>query len=211
MKVFTTAFCPPVEYFAAIAEEMTLSPDKVIPAVIALEACEHFQKQTYRNRCLIYGSEGPQRIQVPIIHDGHGNGIPIREVRVDYSTPWLVRAERAIEAAYDSSAYFYYYRDEFFAILDSRPEKLWDLNFALLRYFLEKTGIRADIRLTESYTEEGRVDIHPKRRNTILQDLQLEKPYFQVFSPKYGFQPNLSILDLLFNEGPESLLYLKKL
>ena len=211
MKVFTTAFCPPVEYFAAIADGMTLSPDKVIPSVVALEACEHFQKQTYRNRCLIYGSEGPQRIQVPIIHDGHGNGIPIREVRVDYSTPWLVRAERAIDAAYDSSAYFYYYRDDFFAILDRRPEKLWDLNLELLRYFLDKTGIRADIRLTEAYTGESHVDIHPKRSNTILRDLQLEKPYFQVFSPKHGFLPNLSILDLLFNEGPESLLYLKKL
>ena len=211
MKVFTTAFCPPVEYFAAIAEEMTLSPDKVVPSVVALEACEHFQKQTYRNRCLIYGSEGPQRIQVPIIHDGHGNGIPIREVRVDYSTPWLVRAERAIDAAYDSSAYFYYYRDDFFAILDRRPEKLWDLNLELLRYFLDKTGIRADIRLTEAYAGESHVDIHPKRSNTILRDLQLEKPYFQVFSPKHGFLPNLSILDLLFNEGPESLLYLKKL
>lgn len=211
MKVFTTAFCPPVEYFAAIADGMTLSPDKVIPSVVALEACEHFQKQTYRNRCLIYGSEGPQRIQVPIIHDGHGNGIPIREVRVDYSTPWLVRAERAIDAAYDSSAYFYYYRDGFFAILDRRPEKLWDLNLELLRYFLDKTGIRADIRLTEAYAGESHVDIHPKRSNTILRDLQLEKPYFQVFSPKHGFLPNLSILDLLFNEGPESLLYLKKL
>ena len=210
MKVFTTAFCPPVSYIAAIAEDMTLSPDKVIPSVVALEACEHFQKQTYRNRCLIYGSEGPQRIQVPIIHDGHGNGIPIREVRVDYSTPWLVRAERAIDAAYDSSAYFFYDRDEFYAILRSRPEKLWDLNLALLRFFLEKTGVRAELRETEAFTPEGRVDIHPKRPDTVLRDLGLEKPYFQVFSPKHGFLPNLSIMDLLFNEGPESLLYLKK-
>jgi hypothetical protein len=88
----------------------------------------------------------------------------------------------------------------------------------LIRFFIEKTGLCVDLRVTEDYTREApegvedlREVIHPKRPNAILSDLELEKPYFQVFAPKYGFQKDLSIMDLLFNEGPDSILYLKKL
>ena len=131
----------------------------------------------------------------------------------------MLQHKRAITSAYGTSAYFEYYQDELFAIMDSRPEKLIDLNTALLRFFIEKTGLRVDLRMTEDYSLEGvaggvlcddlREAIHPKRPNTILSDLALEKPYFQVFSPKYGFQSDLSIMDLLFNEGPDSILFLK--
>ena len=114
------------------------------------------------------------------------------------------------------SAYFEYYKDELFAILESGYERLFDLNLALIRFFVEKIGLKVDIRLTEDYEREpGMVDlresIHPKRPNSILSDLELEKPYFQVFAPKYGFMSDLSIMDLLFNEGPDSILYLKNL
>jgi hypothetical protein len=103
--------------------------------------------------------------------------------------------------------------------MDSRPQLLFDLDMALIHFFLHKTGILADIRFTDNFSPIGsdqygldlREVIHPKRRNDILKTLQLEKPYFQVFAQKYGFIPNLSIMDLLFNEGPESIIYLKKL
>ena len=101
------------------------------------------------------------------------------------------------------------------------PERLIDLNMALLRFFIEKAGLKVDLRLTDEYSQDGLVGdvkcddlreaIHPKRMNTILPDLKLEKPYFQVFAPKHGFKSDLSIMDLLFNEGPDSILYLKKL
>jgi hypothetical protein len=87
----------------------------------------------------------------------------------------------------------------------------------LLKFFIEKTGLKVEIRLTEEYSqcvqdcEDLREAIHPKRANTILGDLKLEKPYFQVFAQKYGFKSDLSIMDLLFNEGPDSILYLKRL
>ena len=82
------------------------------------------------------------------------------------------------------------------------------------RFFIEKTGIKVDLRMTEEYQKTPEMDdyresIHPKRPNSILSGLGLEKPYFQVFSGKYGFQSDLSIMDLLFNEGPDSILYLK--
>lgn len=217
--LFSTAYFPPVEYFAKIAEGFTLSPDEVKPSVIYIEACEHYQKQSYRNRCRFYAGDGVQNLTFPIVHEGGTYSLPITGIRIDWSTPWMTQTQRAIASAYESSAFFDYYKDDLFTILDSHPETLFEMNMRLLRFFLEKTGIKADIRLTEEFTAPGdgiygedlREIIHPKRPNTILEDLSLMKPYFQVFASKHGFISNLSIMDLLFNEGPDSILYLKNL
>lgn len=217
--LFSTAYFPPVEYFAKIAEGFTLSPDDVKPSVIYIEACEHYQKQTYRNRCKFYAENGTQTLSFPIVHEEGSHSLPITEIKIDWSTPWLIQTERAIASAYESSAYFDYYKDELFTILDSRPGTLFEFNLKIIKFFLEKTGIKADIRLTDTFTQEGsgvygedlRYVIHPKRDNHILEDLGLKKPYFQVFARKHGFISNLSIMDLLFNEGPDSILYLKNL
>lgn len=186
------------------------------PSVVYIEACENFQKQSYRNRCRFYGAEGVQTLSFPILHEGGTHKIPISEIKIDYKTPWVQQHERAIISAYGMSAYFDYYKDELFAILEAGHERLFDLNLALIRFFIDKTGIKVDLRLTQNYEREPQMDdfrevIHPKRPNTILSDMDLEKPYFQVFAPKYGFQSDLSIMDLLFNEGPESIIYLKHL
>ena len=186
------------------------------PSVVYIEACENFQKQSYRNRCRFYGAEGVQMLSFPILHEGGTHKIPITEIKVDYKTPWVQQHERAIVSAYGMSAYFDYYQDELFAILEAGHERLFDLNLALIRFFIDKTGIKVDLRLTQDYEREPQMEdlrevIHPKRPNTILSDLGLEKPYFQVFAPKYGFQSDLSIMDLLFNEGPDSIIYLKHL
>lgn len=186
------------------------------PSVVYIEACENFQKQSYRNRCRFYGAEGVQTLSFPILHEGGTHKIPISEIKIDYKTPWVQQHERAIVSAYGMSAYFDYYKDELFAILEAGHERLFDLNLALIRFFIDKTGIKVDLRLTQDYEREPQMDdfrevIHPKRPNTILSDMDLEKPYFQVFAPKYGFQSDLSIMDLLFNEGPESIIYLKHL
>ena len=186
------------------------------PSVVYIEACENFQKQSYRNRCRFYGAEGVQTLSFPILHEGGTHKIPISEIKIDYKTPWVQQHERAIISAYGMSAYFDYYKDELFAILEAGHERLFDLNLALIRFFIDKTGIKVDLRLTQDYEREPQMEdlrevIHPKRPNTILSDLGLEKPYFQVFAPKYGFQSDLSIMDLLFNEGPDSIIYLKHL
>ena len=201
-------------------------PMELSPSVVYIEACENYQKQSYRNRCRFYAADGVQALSFPVIHEEGTYKHPVKDIKVDYSTPWLQQHKRAIVSAYRTSAYFEYYQDELFAILDSCPEKLIDLNMTLLRFFIEKTGIKVDLRLTEEYSKGGlvkdaagndvacvdlRETIHPKRQNTILKDLALEKPYFQVFAPKYGFQSDLSIMDLLFNEGPDSILYLKRI
>lgn len=198
--LLTTAYFPPVEYFAAIASEYSS---------FYLEACENYQKQSYRNRCYFYGSQGREMLQVPVVHENGSFNLPITKIRVCYDTPWVIRTERAISSAYSSSAYFEFYRDELFAILDSRPETLWELNLRLIRFFLEKCGIPAEIRFTDVFEQGKALDIHPKRPNAILDDLGLKKPYFQVFARKHGFISNLSIMDLLFNEGPDSISFLR--
>ena len=238
-KLLSTAYFPPVSYFAAMAQEMgglvlrrpqqdgqerTAAAPALTPAIVYIEACENFQKQSYRNRCYFYGADGVQSLQVPILHEGGTHKQPISEIKIDWSKPWLLQHKRAIISAYRTSAYFEYYQDELFAILDSQPEKLFDLNMAIIRFFIEKTGLAIDPRTTEDYSREGsivtsdsstiscedfRERIHPKRNNTILEDLGIKKPYFQVFAQKHGFQSDLSIMDLLFNEGPESICYLK--
>ncbi len=195
------------------------------PSVVYIEACENYQKQSYRNRCRFYAADGVQALSFPIVHEGGTHKLPISEIKVDYSTPWLHQHQRAIVSAYRTSAYFEYHQDELFAIMDRRPERLLDLNMSLLRFFIEKTGLAVDLRMTTEYSADGQVfdgglllkcddlreTIHPKRPNTLLSDMGLEKPYFQVFSRKYGFKSDLSIMDLLFNEGPDSILYLKNL
>ena len=218
MLLLETAFMPPVSYFAAIAEEFTLSYGRVVslvPARLRLEACENYQKQSYRNRCRIYAAGGVESLTLPVVHEGGTSSLPIREIRVDWSRDWLPRMERAIVSAYESSPYFEYYRDSLFDILESRPEKLFDLNIRLIHYFLGKIGISADIDFSTEYERPGetapgirdlRGIIHPKRPSI----LQTEKPYWQVFAAKYGYKSDLSVMDLLFNEGPDSISYLKK-
>lgn len=243
-KLLSTAYFPPVSYFAAMAQEMgglvlrtrdesnsgragserQQEAPQLTPATVYIEACENFQKQSYRNRCYFYGADGVQSLQVPIIHEGGTHKQPISDIRIDWSKPWLLQHKRAIISAYRTSAYFEYYQDELFAILDSQLEKLFDLNMAIIRFFIEKTGLAIDLHTTEDYSREGNIlasdgsttncedfreRIHPKKENNILEGLNLKKPYFQVFAQKHGFQSDLSIMDLLFNEGPESICYLK--
>lgn len=196
------------------------------PSIVYIEACENYQKQSYRNRCRFYAADGVQMLSFPIVHEGGTHKLPVSEIKVDYRKPWLQQHKMAMISAYRTSAYFEYYQDELFAIMDSRPERLLDLNMALMRFFIEKTGLCIDLRLTEEFSRDGiltgsdgteticqdlREVIHPKRPDSLLAEMGLEKPYFQVFAPKHGFMSNLSIMDLLFNEGPDSILYLKTL
>jgi len=211
--LLTTAYFPPLSWFALAARDITLSPDRVLPSVVHLEACENYQKQSYRNRCLILAGDGVQMLQVPVVHQAD---MSITSVRVDYATPWVVRTQRALDTAYETSAYYEYYRDPLFALLDARPETLWELDLSLLRWCLDRCGLACELVPTTEFAapdgtpDDFRYTLHPKRPDTILADAGLGKPYYQVFRDRMGgFTPRLSILDLLFNEGPDSILWLK--
>ena len=211
----STAYFPPVSYLALLAREMTLSPDRVLPSQVFLEACENYQKQSYRNRCYILAGDGVQMLQVPVVH---GDSWLITDVRVDYSTPWVVRTQRALDTAYETAAYYEYYRDDLFALLDAQPETLWELNLKALHFLMEKTGVACTLEPTKAFVapdtqaDDYRYSLHPKRPDTVLEELGLDQPYYQVFQDRMGgFTQKLSCLDLLFNEGPDSIDWLKKL
>ena len=232
-----------------------------------MEACENYQKQSWRNRCRILTANGPEALNVPVVHENGTFALPVKEIRVEYTTPWVLRTERAIESAYSSSPFFIYYKDELFAILDSHPATLWELNRRIIDFFCAKIGIAPQFVETAVYNppcaasssptspvipfssviptspvinglrpfssssldsvsdtstvlapssvpseakeSDYRALIHPKKANTILRDLGLERPYWQVFRDRFGFIPGLSIMDLLFNEGPESICWLR--
>ena len=107
-----------------------------------------------------------------------------------------------------SSAFYEYYRDELASILESEPQTLWDLDISLIRFFMRKTGLNTTLMQTTAFDESCKEEIHPKKSNSILKDLGVDKSYYQVFAQRHGFIPNLSIMDLLFNEGPASIDYL---
>lgn len=194
--LLSTAFFPPIEYFAVLAKY----------SVFYMESHENYIKQTYRNRCRILTSNGVEDIRVPVVHNG---ARLITQVEVDYSTDWVRRAEYALSSAYDSSPFFEYYKDELFSVLDSHPGTLWELNGRITEFFCRKIGLSPKILQTDRFElpcgqpEDFRYTIAPKVPSSYA-----VHGYYQVFREKFGFVGGLSIADLLFNEGPESIIFL---
>lgn len=196
--LLSIAFFPPVEWFALLARCAGGS------SYATVDSGGNYEKQSYRNRCTILSESGPLDLRFPIIHDGRRG---IQEVRVDYSTPWVSKFKVAVESAYSSSPYFEYYRDGLFAILDSHPETLWELDWRIILFFCEKLGLPspqcAGLEQGKSGTGDYRYSIHPKKERVLH-----VRPYWQVFRDRFGFVDGLSVMDLLFCEGPGALSYL---
>lgn len=205
--LLSSAYLPPASYFTLLARDMTLSPDRVIPSYARIEACESYLKQSYRNRTYILAGDGIAMLQVPVVHNGASI---MKDVLIDYSTDWVTRTERALDAAYFHSAFFEYYREELYGLLESGEARLLEYNTALTKWCAAKCHISTELSHTEEFTPPGsiaddyRYSLHPKRPCPIP-----EKEHYQVFAERMGgFTPRLSILDLLFNEGPDALSYL---
>ena len=216
-SLLSTAYFPPIEYFAAMANSCR----------VEIESGEMYQKQSYRTRCHINGANGLLVLTVPVLRsaikdEGSSHKIPTANLKIDYSKPWILQHKRAFEAAYMSSPFFEYYMDEIYEILDSGEESLLKMNTALTVKIAQLIGIETPIALSDGNfiipgSEElktrniadFRDSIHPKKEPVLLKELELEKPYWQVFTNKQGFVPNLTILDLLCNEGPNAISYLE--
>ena len=216
-SLLSTAYFPPIEYFAAMANSRR----------VEIESGEMYQKQSYRTRCHINGANGLLVLTVPVLRsaikdEGSSHKIPTANLKIDYSKPWILQHKRAFEAAYMSSPFFEYYMDEIYEILDSGEESLLKMNTALTIKIAQLIGIETPISLSDGNfiipgSEElkarniadFRDSIHPKKEPLLLKELELEKPYWQVFTNKQGFVPNLTILDLLCNEGPNAISYLE--
>ncbi|MCS7036117.1 MAG: WbqC family protein [Saprospiraceae bacterium] len=175
--------------------------------VLWIEACEHYQKGSYRNRCCIAGPNGVQRLSVPL-QKGKNRQMPIRDVRIAYDMPWQRSHWRTIRTAYGSAPFFEHFADEVAAFFEKRYDFLFDLNYDVLVFLWKNLNGRAQIQLTERYASPSERTTHPAVLDARGQIAWGQPPvlplarYPQVFEDRFGFQPDLSALDLLFCCGP---------
>lgn len=197
--LLSTAYLPPVEYFSFLMNRE-----------VWVESKENYCKQSYRNRSCILTGNGVQTLHVPVVHTSHKP--PITEACIEYTTPWQRSHWRAITTAYNASPYFLYYQDALRPFYEQRFERLFDYNQQLTKTLLKLLGVNSALHLTTDYdsvrTPDLRTLIHPKQSIRPEYPLRLTIPYYQVFEDRFGFTPNLSVLDLLFNLGPEAAGYL---
>jgi len=181
---------------------------------VYIEQYEHFPKQTYRNRCELLGGNGPISLVVPVVK-GRGPKVLMKDLQISYDTEWQRNHWQTIVSAYNSSPYFEYYQDELQPFFTKHFSFLLDFNQQIHQTICDFFEIEDHSQLTEDFekvppaTINLREAISPK--NKTQHDPQFTPlPYTQVFEEKFGFIPNLSILDLLFNEGPNAYTFLIK-
>ena len=196
----TSAYLAPVEYYSAMAKADT----------VFLEHCEFYEKQSYRNRCNIAGANGQLALTIPV-EKSKGSRMLTRDVRISEHSDWQLQHWRSIESAYNSTPFFEYYKDDLIPFYEKNWTFLWDFNTEIQTKMLELLDLQIDIQLTKEYkvdfdenVQDVRNTIHPKKET----EVGSFKTYYQVFEQRFGFIPNLSSIDLLFNMGNESILIL---
>jgi len=200
--LLSTAYLPPVEYFAFLISGEAL-----------IDGEERYQKQSYRNRSVIMNGNGVLNLIIPTVHDQR-MGV-VKEVRIDYVTPWQRAHWRSIESAYNNTPFYLYYKDALKPFFEQKFEYLFDFNTQLTLTLLKALQVDVKVECTKTFSpyEENdlRLEIHPKKARRPDYRYALKEPYYQVFEDKFGFSPNLSVIDLLFNEGPQATTYLHHL
>ncbi len=175
-----------------------------------VEACENFQKQSFRNRYELYTANGAKALVVPIIHD-KSKEKNIRNIQIDNKQNWNKIHLRTLVSAYRNAPFFEYYFDYFERFFNERHTLLFDFNLSIINTCAELLKADTEISLTDSFVAEYSLDtidvrykLHPKKDLTV----NINDEYRQVFSERHGFMPNLSIIDVVFNLGPDSREYL---
>lgn len=195
--ILTTSYFGPVQYFSRI-----VSSKKII-----IEQYDNYSRQTYRNRCVILGANGPINLSIPVKKNKYEKTL-VKDIIIDYDTNWQKDHYRAIVSAYTSSPFFEFYFDEYRWVFNEKPTYLIDLNIKITEIILAQMDINKNLKLSDKFffldkETDLRNIISPKTK--LIKDVDF-KPveYTQVFSNRFGFVQNLSILDLLFNAGPEA-------
>ncbi|MDA3927312.1 MAG: WbqC family protein [Prolixibacteraceae bacterium] len=194
--LLSTAYLAPVQYYSKIA----------VAKQVHIEHYDSYKKQTYRNRCRILGGNGPYDLIIPVVKNS-GVKTMVKDTQIEYLTRWQDKHWRTIVSAYNSSPFFEYYRDDFQPFFEKKWKYLFDFNSSLHELLMDLLELDAECKPTDDFIREFEgVDL----RSVILPrkeelDKQFHaKPYTQTFNDRFGFVPNLSVLDLLFNVGPES-------
>ena len=198
--LLSTVYLAPVEYYMQLANAEH----------IVIEKQENYIKQTYRNRCIIASANGLQTLSIPIERSETLKCLT-KDIKIADHGNWRHLHWNAIVSAYNSSPFFEYYEDNFRPFYEKKPIFLFDFNEQLRELICRLLDISPNISYSSEYIaqiEPAGLDlrelIHPKKES-VIKNFQ---PYYQVFESKFGFQANLSIIDLLFNMGPEAILKL---
>lgn len=197
--VLPSFYLAPIAYYSHILQT---------DGEILLERHEHFPKQTYRNRASIHSPNGRLDLTIPIQKTEGQKRTQMKDVRISNADDWQRQHWMTLQTSYRRSAYFEYYEDDFLRYYNRKFNFLFDFNHEFNEMILSLLKIKMDFSFTEVYRKsypdllDLREVIHPKK------NLPLNKAYFQVFETKNNFIPNLSIVDLLFNQGPQSKNYL---
>lgn len=175
------------------------------------EAHGNYLRRTFRSRTTIMSANGPIDMTVPVYSN---NDEPYALSRINYSTDWASEHLNAFRSAYNASPFYEFYEDDFKAVYAKKHELLWDLNIDMMKLVGELLSVDAKMVLTDDYRKspenmaDYRMAIEHKKGDRLAEGL-VDVPYYQVFGEKYGFVSGLSVLDLLFNMGPEGKLVLK--
>ncbi|HIE15431.1 MAG TPA: hypothetical protein EYP69_00740 [Bacteroidales bacterium] len=204
--ILSTAYHPSILYFILLNS----APHTYI------DIYEHYYKQSYRNRCHILSPNGKIALSVPI-KKSNKHKTPLCEIEIDYETNWIHNHIKAIETTYYPTPFFEIIYPDILRILNLQPRLLTDINKIFLEYYIDMLGLNILPLYSHAYIEnknnkmqDFRDILHPKKNYS--QDYPfLKTPYYQVFLHKFGFIPELSILDLLFHMGSEAGLYIRNL
>ena len=197
--LLSTAYFAPVRYFTKLAAY----------SEIYIEQHENFIKQTYRNRVVILGANGTIPLIIPV-EKGREQKIKIKDLRISYDEEWQRNHWRTIFSAYNSSPFFGYYADDLEPFFRKKTKYLLEYNQQISETILEILEVPVSLKLTEEFEKipsnclNFRENINPKVHRNTKDPSFVQQSYTQVFSEKFGFVPDLSILDLLFNEGPSA-------
>lgn len=199
-NIFSSHYLAPIEYYFYIINKKD----------ITIDVYENFVKQTYRNRACILSPNGIQNLTVPLVKARQRK--LTKNMLISYDDNWRKMHWKSLEAAYRSSPYFEYYEDEFFPFYHEKKYKyLIDLNWNIQGKIIELLNIDVNFSKSEQYiSEDLQNDFRDRFSPKVNTQLQF-KQYIQVFGDRNGFAPNMSIVDLLFNEGPNSVNYIKEL
>lgn len=200
--IFQSTFFPPVQQIAHIS----------CYSEIMIEQHDTYSKQTFRNRLQIAGPNGIQNLSIPV-EKPYGSKTRMKDIVIKNATDWQTNMIRSIKTAYKNSPFYEFYIDDFIPFFEQKFDRLIDLNLKVLSKILITLEIETSIDLSKEYMHDYQNDyrdiVHPKPQFRKPDSLFTPEKYHQLFEDKHGFIPNLSILDLIFNEGPLSYFYIK--